>query len=114
MIFNTIILVLGLQVIFMDDANVYCNWPGFDMGGCYANGSKTIIVGYNSDDVDQTFYHEIGHAITADDHLGDEGMAKLFVEYVVNPNFKYKYPEINTYFNNKINNYEKIYEKQKS
>ena len=74
MTISTIILTLGLKVVFVDIANPYCgidtNYP-YTIGGCYDSNTKTIFLSLNSTlteenkiskrDINENLFHETGH-----------------------------------------------------
>ena len=60
-----IIMTLGISVIFTETPAVDC---GNELSnGCYETGTNTIYLKYENDNLDRTFYHELGHAIFVED-----------------------------------------------
>lgn len=81
---STIIVILGLKIILVNNATIPCNqpekWPAY---GCYFQDHKKIILGWNSLDINWTLNHEVGHAL----FLKDEKAKKIIVKYPPIRNF---------------------------
>jgi hypothetical protein len=103
MLFQIIFTVLGLSLIWSENT-IEC---GHYVNGCYLPDTKTIVLNYNSDDLDRTFYHEMAHAMFADDMPRyNEEIPIMFIKYMRDDNFKYEYPDLNWLFTNKLKQYE--------
>ena len=99
--FNSIILTLGITIIFADNATIPCGHIK-EINGCYNYQTNTMILGYNSDDINRTFYHEMAHAMFEDEFPYNEEIAIEFVKYIRDKDFKNKQPELYWLFNNKL------------
>ena len=124
MIIQSLILSLGLTVIFSEDPKIECR-RDFQVGGClYQN---TIVLGYSFSDVDFALYHEIGHkmflrdqevkdliskypaprvytdkAYPTDNNKLNEKVADYFGMYIKYTDFPEKFPDIKAMFDSKI------------
>lgn len=119
---HLIILYLGLRVILIENNDYYAC-------GSYYKDIKQVEINMKSNcDINETLYHEVGHALflndkevkdliskypppkyyreenypTKDDRL-NERVADYWAMFVKYPDFPKKFPEINRMFNSKIN-----------
>ncbi len=103
--FNSIIIALGLQIIFTENATVTCGVPCI---GCYKYWNKEVIVQYQTPNVNSVFYHEMAHAMFWKDFGWNEELSYKFEEYMDDKSyFKNRYPELYWVFENKLKQYEK-------
>lgn len=118
-----IISILGISVIFTEKPDLDCKAK--DVNGCYweSKGKKVVYISYQADDINQTFYHEIGHALFLRDtklnkQIKDyptlyywrseprEKVADYFALYETDQeSFKINYPELAAYFSDKLKAY---------
>lgn len=118
-----LIAVLGIKVIFTETPKIDCGYK--NTNGCYYN--NTIYLSYQSQDLNHTLYHELGHALFNQDKLAQkiikdypplknysyyaingydpykEMVADYFAEYSLNnKEFSVNYPCLYIYFKDKL------------
>lgn len=125
---SQIILTLGLVITFSEKPYVDCNMM---VGTTACIMGKHIVLGYNSQDIDFSLYHEIGHALflrddevrnevskypapkqylrtfyKTDDSVLNERVADYFGMYMKYPDFGTKFPELKKMFDDKTKQYQ--------
>ena len=96
-----LIVILSLNVIFYEGENGLC---GENSNGCIVHATKTIYLDFESDNINRTLHHEIGHAIFDRDRdvksfsNDKEDIAKQYAQYKINPQFSIKHPSLYLYF----------------
>lgn len=87
MTITSILATLGIQIILAQNASIPC---GTEANGCYSEKtqnnkiiSKTIFLGFNSDNMNRTLIHETGHAL----YLHNEKAREIIKKYPPIRNF---------------------------
>lgn len=121
MFIYSLIISLGLQVIFSETPAIDCGYPNTIVEGCYKSREKVIVISYK--DPNKNLYHELGHALflnnqevkdlvktmpsfkkypkeiyNTEEAVVNEKVADYFVMFITEKNFFWLYPELNELF----------------